>query len=186
MLQVTPAAVAIWPIAGDVPDLETIIADQAETIAANAVLIDAYQANLNTAQNPPPGTASTGTGDTAGIASTSVTVNAIVGTITKGATITTAVTAVTIPPNTTVLGQISGTTGGNGVYLVSNPVTLTAVPLTFTPLPPPSTWPTPNDAPTLLLITQQQSSILRTQSALLQHYVDLLNTSQTTAPPTGP
>lgn len=184
MFNVTTQAVPVWPILGDVPDLRNIVQDQAETIAANAVLIDAYQTNLNTAQNPPPGTAATGNATTTG-SSTSLAVVGSAGTIHMGATITGS--GVPTTPAVTVLGQISGTTGQDGTYLVSAPLTLaTATALTFTPPPAPSTWPAPMDAPTLLTITQQQTAILRNQSALLQHYVDLLNSSITPAPPTGP
>lgn len=179
MLQATTTA---WPIAGDAPSLETIVADQAKTISAQEALLHAYQGNLNAAQSPPAGTAATGNGTTTG-SSTSVVVTTVTGTIVANA----AVTGVGIPTGTTVLGQISGTTGGAGTYLLSTPVNLaTAVMLTFTPTGGVSTWPLPGDAPTLQLIVQQQTAILRTQSALLQHYQDLLNTSQTPAPPTGP
>jgi hypothetical protein len=64
--------------------------------------------------------------------------------------------------------------------------TLTNVALSITPGSSVSTWPTPQDAPTLSLISQQQTAVLRTQNALLQQYQDLLNTSQTAPPPTGP
>lgn len=182
MLQVTPLVAQSWPIPGDVPNLEAIIADQAETITANEVLLHAYQGNLNAAQAPPSGAAATGMGTTSG-ASTTLTVTGVSGSIANGASIT----GTGVPPST-ILGQISGTTGGAGTYLTSVALTLgAATALTFTPpATGPSTWPSPNDAPTLMTIVQQQTAVLRTQSALLQHYQDLLSTSGTPAPPSGP
>ena len=92
----------------------------------------------------------------------------------------------TPPPATTVVSQQSGTWGGAGVYTLSVATTLSAVALTFTPGGGPMPWPTPTDANTLNAIQQQQTAILRSQTALLQQYQDLLNTSLTPAPPTGP
>lgn len=184
MLQVSPQSVAIWPITGDVPELQTIIADQAETIAANEVLLHDYQVNLNAAQNP-VGPAATANGQTSGTSNQLIVSVPVTGTIVAGATITW--TGMPTAPPVTILGQISGNPGQDGTWLISAPITLAAITaLTFTPPPATGAWPTPTDAPTLLLITQQQTAILRNQSALLQHYVDLLNTSQTPAPPTGP
>lgn len=174
----------MWPITPDAPDIRAIVEDQAATIAAQAALIDAYQTNLNTAQAGTPGTAATGSGTTTG-ASTSVTIASAQGTIVVGATVTG--TGIPTSPATKVLGQISGTTGSNGVYLLNNAVNLaTATTLTFTPPPSPSTWPSASDSDTLLSIQQIQTAVLRVQSALLQHYIDLLNTSAVPQPPTGP
>lgn len=181
--QVTPPGT--WPIPGDVPDIKAIIADQSATIAAQAALLDAYQGNLNAVQNPPPGTAATGTGSTAG-ASTSLNVNAVTGVIIVGATVTDTGGANLIPTGTEVLGQISGTPGMAGAYLLNNAVTIGSEALSFTPPPPQTTWPTPTDAYTLLLVQQMQATVSRIQSALLQAYLDLLNVSMTTPPPTGP
>src|SRR6516162_4951280 len=83
------------------------------------------------------------------------------------------------PPATTVVSQQSGTWGGAGVYTLSVATTLSAVALTFTPGGGPMPWPTPTDANTLNAIQQQQTAILRSQTALLQQYQDLLNTSLT-------
>ena len=44
----------------------------------------------------------------------------------------------------------------------------------------------PTDADTLNAIVQAQTAVIRNQTALLQQYQDLLNVSQTPAPPTGP
>ena len=182
---VMPLASTPWPIPGDVPDLETIIADQSATISAQAALIDAYQGWLDSLQNPQPGTPASGTGTTAG-SSTSLAINAVTGVIIVGSTVT-STGIVTIPTGTIVLGQISGSPGGVGSYLLNNAVNIaTAQALSFTPPPPATTWPSPTDAPTLMLVQQMQASVLRIQSALLQAYQDLLNTSQTPAPPTGP
>jgi len=69
---------------------------------------------------------------------------------------------------------------------LSAATTLTGVALTFTPGGGAMPWPTPTDSNTLNTIQQQQTAILRSQTALLQQYQDLLNTSLTPAPPTGP
>ena len=177
MLQPMPTATPVWPIPADAAELEIIVADQAETIAAQAALLDSYQAVLNAAQNPPPGPAATGTATSTG--TTSLTVSAVTGTIATGATIT----GTGLPTGTTtILGQISGTVGGAGVYLTSQATTLTSAALTFTPPPPASTWPTPGDAPTLQSIQIAQSGIIRLQTSLSQQYLDLLNISETPAP----
>lgn len=165
---------ATWPAESDGPELETIIADQWKTIAAQEVLLHDFQTVLNAAQNPQPTSAPTGTGTASN--STSLTVAAAAGgAIVNGATIM----GGTVPTGTTILGQISGTTGGNGVYLTSAALNLSSVPLTFKPPPPATTWPLPQDPATLLTIAQQQTAILRLQSSLMQNYVDLLNTSET-------
>jgi hypothetical protein len=184
MLQTTITA-ATWPIPGDVPDLNAIVQDQAETITAQEALLHAYQVVLNAAQAPVPGTVAHATGTALG---NQLTLSAVTGVIGIGATVTPTATAdaALVPVGTTIQGQISGTTGGAGVYLTSQPTTASATGLTFTPLPTPSLWPTPQDAPTLNLIVQQQTAVIRTQTATLQHYQDLLNTSLTAAPPTGP
>jgi hypothetical protein len=175
------ATTATWPIPGDAPDLRAIVEAQATTIADQAALLHAYQANLAAVQNPAPGTAATGTGTATG--SNQLTVAApITGSIVAGA----AIAGTGVPAATTILGQISGTAGAAGVYLTSAALTIAGVALTFTPPPPASTWPTPTDAPTLMLIVQDQTTILRQQAALLQAYQSLLNDSETPAPPSGP
>ena len=173
-----------WPIAGDVPDLRAIITDQSKTIAAQAALIDAYQATLSAAQAAAaPLPTAYGTGTASGSPATTLTVanlqggNIIIGAIVAGPG---------IPTGTAILGQTTGTPGLNGVYTTSNPTTANSAPLTFTPPPPTATWPTPTDAPTLLAIQQDQTSVIRTQTALIQQYLDLLNASLTPPPPTGP
>ena len=179
MLQPAPQVTAsVWPVTEDVPELETIIADKAKTIAAQAVLLADYQGVLNAAQNPPPGPAATGTGSASG---TSLTVSAVTGTIVTGATITGGGVPVA-PPATTVLGQISGTPGGAGVYLTSQSTTATSAALTFTPPPPASTWPIPGDAPTLQQMQVMQAGLIHMQSSLTQQYIDLLNLSETPVP----
>jgi len=175
----------VWPVAGDAPDLRTIVQDQAETIAAQAALIDAYQTNLNTAQTPPaPLPTPTGNGTASAAPNdTTLTVSAVTG----GNIVVNAVVAgAGIPTGTTIIAQQSGTPGGNGVYTTSVATTASSAALTFTPPQSLSPWPTPNDAPTLTMVQQQQTAILRTQTALIQQYQDLLNTSQTPAPPSGP
>jgi hypothetical protein len=177
MLNVSPLAAPVWPIPGDVPPLKTIVQDQAETIAAQEALLHAYQVNLNTAQSSPPTTA---TGNSSG--TTSLTLAGVTGSLLLGAT----VTGTGVPASTTITAQQSGTSGGAGVYTTSQATTLVNAALTISPGGGPINWPTPQDAPTLSLISQQQTAVLRTQNALLQQYQDLLNTSQTAPPATGP
>lgn len=185
MLAPNLLATASWPVAGDAPDLLAIVTDQARTIAANAALIDAYQGNLNAAQNPPAGTPATANGAITTGATTSISVSGTIGTIAAGATITG--TGLATAP--IVIGQISGTAGSDGSYLISAAVTFAVVTgLTFTPPPAafPGTWPIPQDQTTLNLLVQEQTAVIRTQTALIQHYQDVLNTSQVPAPATGP
>jgi hypothetical protein len=175
-----PATTTVtWPIPGDAPDLRSIVEDQAATIAAQAELIAAYQAVLNAAQNV-PGTPATATATSTG---TQLALSAVTGTVKIGSVIT---DGVTVPANTTILGQISGTAGGAGNYLTNNPTTCAATPVTLTPPATTGTWPTLNDSTDLMIILQDQTTILRQQAALLQSYQDLLNASQTPAPPSGP
>jgi hypothetical protein len=181
----SPLATSVWPIPGDAPDLETIIKDQAQTMADQAALIGAYQADLTNAQHPAPGAAATATGTASGTPANNLAVSILTGTIVQGATVTGAGIPAA-PPATTILGQINGTVGGVGTYLTSQATTCSSSALTFTPPPPASGWPTPSDAPTLTAIQQDQSAILKTQTALIQQYQDLLNDSVTTPPPTGP
>lgn len=172
---------ASWPVPGDASSLLSIVIEQSQTIAAKAELIDSYQDALNAVQSPPAGSPTTATGAITTGATTSLAVTGVSGAIVNGATVTG--TANSTAP--TVLGQISGAAGSDGTYLLSAPVSLTAAtPLTFTPPAQAGSWPIPQDAPTLDLILQTQSSILRTQTALVQHYQDLLNQSQV-APPSG-
>lgn len=185
MLAPNPLATTTWPIAGDAPDLLAIIQNQAEVMQDQEALLHAYQGVLTAAQNLPAGAPATGNGAVTSGATTSVAVSGVTGTIVNGATV--GGTGLSVAP--TVLGQVSGTTGGNGTYLFSAPVTFaTVAALTFTPPPPAefSAWPTATDAPTLDLLVQTQTAIIRVQTALLQHYQDLLNQSSTTPPATGP
>lgn len=175
-----PSPSSSWPITGDIPAISEIVLEQSQVIEDQEVLLHAYQTNLNTAQTTPGATA-TGTGTATG---NQLAVTAVAGTIQNGAVISGG--GVTVPAGTTILGQISGTPGGAGTYLTSAVTTAAAAALTFTNPPGASTWPVPTDAPTLMLIQQLQSSIIRLQTALLQGYQDLMNTSQTPAPPTGP
>lgn len=176
----TVAPIAIWPIPNDAPDLEVIVADQSATMTAQEALLHAYQEILNTDQNPPSAAPATGTGSAVG---TQLTMSVVSGTIVNEAVIA----GTGVPAGTTILGQISGATiGGIGVYLTSVATTASASALTFTPPPPLTTWPTPADAPTLMVISQEQVTIIRLQSSLLTAYQNLLNTSDTAPPATGP
>lgn len=170
-----------WPIPADAADLRAIVEDQAATVAANAILIDAYQQNLNAAQNVPGVVADgSGTGNGTQLAVTGSTAPIVTG----------AVVAddgnVTVPLGTKILGQISGASGRDGTYLTDQPTTASATALTFTPPDNTAAWPAPNDAPTLMLIVQDQLTVLRQQTALLQGYQTLLNDSETAPPATGP
>lgn len=185
MLAPSPFSTTTWPAAGDVPSLLQIVTDQAEVVASNEALLHAYQVNLNAAQNPVAGTPATANGAITTGATTSIAVSGTIGTIVAGASVG-GTTNATAP---TVLGQISGTTGSDGTYLLSAPVTFAVVTgLTFTPPSGafPGTWPVPRDVNTLDLLVQQQTAIIRTQTALIQHCQDVLNTSQVAAPATGP
>ncbi|HEX3524515.1 MAG TPA: hypothetical protein VHT52_20800, partial [Stellaceae bacterium] len=88
-----------------------------------------------------------------------------------------------VPAGTTLLSQQTGVPGGAGNYTTNNSTTINGTAVAITPpAPTPSTWPTPTDAVTLNLLVQQQTAVLRVQTALLSHYQDVLNTSQTPAP----
>jgi hypothetical protein len=174
-----PSPQATWPITGDVADLLTIVQDQAETITAQEALLHAYQSNLNAAQAPAPTTA-TGSSN----ATTTLTLSNVVGAVLLGSTITG--TGVPTSPPVTIVAQLTGNPGAAGTYTTSVVTTLTSVALSFSPGGGASAWPVPQDAITLMLIVQQQTAVLRVQTALLQHYQDLLTTSQTPPPPTGP
>jgi hypothetical protein len=168
-----------WPISGDVDELNAIVQAQALTIHDQFMLLHEYQDVLDAAQNLPPPAPATGTGTAAAAPNgNQLTVSAAVGTIVQGA----AITGTGVPAGVTILGQISGTTGGNGVYLTSAATTASGAALSFQAPAPASTWPVPNDAPTLMLIVQDQTTILRQQSAMLQAYQDLLNISATPPP----
>lgn len=166
-----------WPIAGDVPDLNVIVDDQAATIAAQEALLHAYQGVLSAAQAPPHATA---TGTATG--TTSLTLTAVTGQVVMGAVITGA--GVPTIPAATITGGPQG--GGNGTYTTNVALTLTNAALIFTPGGGPGSWPVPQDAATLNLVVQAQTAVIRGQTALLQQYQDLLTISQTAAPGSGP
>lgn len=174
MLSPQQTATALWPIAPDVPDLTSIVQEQAEAIAAQAVLIDRYQGVLNNAQTPLPGSAiCTATGTTLAV-----------GTVSNGPLVLGAVISGTgVPAGTTLVSQQSGAPGEAGNYTTSVATTAAANALTFTPGGGPMPWPsTTLDAADLTAVQQSQSAILRQQSALIQGYQDLLNVSATPAP----
>ena len=183
MLAPTQLATAVWPIPGDAPDLLAIVQAQAVVIHDNMQLAEAYQSVLDAAQAlPAPLPAATANGTASGTPATTLTTTATVGTITIGAR----VIGAGIPTGTTIVSQTSGAPGGNGVYVTSVATTASSAALTFVPAPLPSTWPPLQDATDLNAIMQAETAIIRTQTALLQQYQDLLNTSQTPPPPTGP
>jgi hypothetical protein len=123
---------------------------------------------------PPPAAVVTATGTATG---TALAVTAVNGTIVIGAS----VAGAGVPANTRIINQASGTSGGAGTYTTSQATTASAAPLAFTPPPagPVMAWPTPRDAPTLMLLLQNQTALARTQAAVIQHYQEVLNTSQT-------
>ena len=179
-----PSQMAVWPVPGDAPNLRTIVQDQATVIKDQAALIAAYQANLNLVQTPPTlRPAAFGNGTSSGTPATTLTTTAVSGVIAVPSRVT-GPGVVTSPTN--VIAQVSGAPGGAGVYTTDNAMTASSAALTFIPAAQPTSWPVPNDAPTLTTVQQDQTAILRTQTALLQQYQDLLNDSQTPAPPTGP
>jgi hypothetical protein len=114
----------------------------------------------------------TGTGVGTG---TSLAVSAVAGVIAINAK----VAGAGVPAGTTIVSQQSGTTGGAGTYTTSAATTVSNGPLAFTPPTLAPTWPVPQDAPTLNTLVQNQTAVTRTQAALIQHYQDVLNTSQT-------
>ena len=183
MLQPMPTTTSTWPIAGDTANLLAIVQAQAVVITDNNDLIQAYQTVLDTAQAAPaPLPTATGNGTAAG---TQLTVASVAG----GSILVDAVVAgVGVPTATQILNQVSGTPGGNGVYTTSVATTATSAALTFTPLPQGSPWPpvAVTDATDLNAIMQASTAIIRTQTALLQQYQDLLNSSETPPPATGP
>jgi hypothetical protein len=177
MLAPTQTSAPVWPITGDVADLRTIIKDQSDTMRAQEALIDAYQQILNTAQTP---TAETdpATGTCTSTGTTSLTVAASFGTIQIGAH----VTGNSVPVGTTITAQQTGTVGGDGVYTTNQATTLSSILCVFTPPENISSWPTPTDTGSLMLIVQDQTGIIRAQTGLLGLYQDLLNISETPAP----
>ena len=111
---------------------------------------------------------------------TSLTTTAVTGTIVIGSTLS----GQGVPAQTIILNQQSGTPGGAGVYTTSQITTVPTQPVAFVPPPPPDEvlpWPPVSDAPTLTLVMADQTAVIRTQSALIQHYQQLLNDSQTPA-----
>ena len=116
-----------------------------------------------------PGTPATGTG-TAGVSpnGNQLTVSAVTGVIVNESVVT---DGALVPTNTIILGQISGTPGGAGVYLTSNPTSANATPLTFTPPPtePGGNPPTTN----LQQIIDTQAGLIRLQVAYLDNLLTL-------------
>jgi hypothetical protein len=170
---------SVWPDTPDVADLLAIVEAQTVTIKDQAVLIDRYQGILNTAQTSTKPAVAIGTGTASGTPATTLAVSAVTNTIVVGATIVGA--GVPTSPPTTIVSQQTGTTGGAGNYTTNQATTASAAVLTFTPPAPPPAWPVPQDSTTLNLLTQEQTAVIRTQTALIQHYQDVLNTSQTPA-----
>src|SRR5262252_6465286 len=166
-----------WPIAGDVPDLQAIVWSQMKVLANNEALLHAYQTNLNNVQATPP---AQGLGTSAG--TTSIAITGLSGIIVLGSTIT----GGTIPAGTFIVGQVSGLTGGNGSYTTSVATTTTGTQVFIYPNGANPPWPVATDAPTLMLLTQDQQAVAKLQNALLSAYQILLNDSAVAPPATGP
>jgi len=180
MLQATPFVTApVWPIPADGPDLQVIVWAQMKTITNQEALLHAYQGVLNNAQTTTP---ATGTGSSSPNPGTSVTMSNVVGSILIGAT----VTGTGLPTGVTVTAQTAGTISGNGTYTVSAPISAVGLTLTFTPGGGAVSWPSSTNSDDLMMIVQDQTAIIRTQTAMLQQYQDLLNVSQTQPPASGP
>jgi hypothetical protein len=177
----TAAATPVWPIPADSPNLQAIVWAGMKTIAQQEALLHAYQTDLNNVQAIAP---ATGTGTNTPSPGTTLVLTGVVGLITPGAVIAGA--GVVATPPLTIVSQISGTTGGNGSYTISASAALSAVALTFTPGGGNPKWPVSTSSDDLMLIAQDQTAIIRSQTALLQQYQDLLNVSATAAPATGP
>lgn len=174
MLAPMATGTVVWPAPTNATDLQEVVWAQMATMAEQFDLISTYQTTLENAQAIPPATAvgnSTGT--------TTLTITGAVGVIKPGAVIT----GTGVPTGLTIVNQLTGTTGSNGTYTTSANSTLGNIALTFTPGGGTSPWPPLTDSPDLLEISQRQSTILRTQNALIGQYVDLLNASSTPVPP---
>jgi hypothetical protein len=177
MLVPNPLAITSWPITGDVADLQAIVWAQMKVLTNNEALLHAYQANLNNAQAVPQATA---LGTSSG--TTSLTISGLAGTIALPATVTGGL----IPAGTYLIGQVSGSTGGNGTYTTSQPTSTNNTPIFIFPNAANPPWPTATDQNTLMQLTQDQTAVARLQNALLSAYQTLLNDSQTAPPATGP
>jgi hypothetical protein len=175
----TAAATPVWPIPNDVANLQAIVWAGMKTITQQEALLHAYQTDLNTAQTVPPATA---TGTNTPSPGTTLVLTGVVGLIAPGAVIT----GTGVTPGLTVINQISGPIGGNGSYTISASSSLSAAALTFTPGGGNPPWPVSTNADDLMLMAQDQTAIIRSQTALLQQYQDLLNVSNTAPPATGP
>ena len=161
-----------------VPAGTTILAQQSGTPGGNGTYTTSQTTtSVGAALTFTPGATATGTAT-----GTSLAVTAAVGVIEIGAT----VGGVGVPDGTTIVSQQSGALGGNGTYITSQPTTAAAAALIFIPVVHLTPWPVPRDADTLNAIMVAQTAVIRNQTALLQQYQDLLNVSQTAAPPTGP
>ena len=134
---------------------------------------------------PPLLPAATGNGTASGTPATTLTVSAVAG---GNITVNSRVIGAGVPTGTTIVSQTSGTPGCNGAYVTSVATTASSAALTFVPPQGPMPWPpvAVSDAADLNAIMQQETAVIRTQTALLQQYQDLMNTSQVPVPPAGP
>jgi hypothetical protein len=179
-LHVVPAAApsplaATWPDSGDAGSLLLIVQTQTKTIADQEALINRYQSILNQAQGgPTPQPVATGTVTSSG---TSIAVSAVANSIVIGA----AVSGAGAPPSTLIVTQVTGSPGGVGTYTTNLATSASAAPWSFTPPASLPSWPIPQDADTLMSLVQAQTALARTQAAVIQHYQEVLNISQTPA-----
>jgi hypothetical protein len=173
----TVAIGAVITNGGSVPAGATIVSQTSGLTGGNGVYVTSVAltlSNIPLTLTPPTAGVATGTGVGTG---TSLAVSAVAGVIAINAKVAGA--GVPASPPTTILSQQTGTTGGAGTYTTSQPTTVSNGPLAFTPPTLAPTWPVPQDAPTLNTLVQNQTAVTRTQAALIQHYQDVLNTSQT-------
>jgi hypothetical protein len=133
--------------------------------------------------NPKTPPAAYGTGTASGTPATTLTVAGLSGTIAVPCRVTGP--GITVAP-TNIIAQQSGPAGGNGVYTTDQITTCNSAALSFIPPALTMTWPIPRDALTLTTIQQDQTAILRSQTALIQQYQMLLNDSQVQPPLVGP
>ena len=171
-LSATPTAV--WPTDGEASELQAVVWAQMVVIHDQAAVIDEFQAVLDAAQVTPP---ATGVGNSTG--TNVLTLTGVIGKVKIGAVIT----GTGVPAGLTIIAQTAGSAGASGTYTTSAVSTLGNIALTFTPGGGTSPWPPQTDAPDLLTISQQQTTIMRTQNSLMSQYVDLLNSSSTAPPP---
>jgi hypothetical protein len=161
-----------------VPAATTIVTQQSGTSGGAGTYTTSQATTANAAAltfTIPAGSVATGNGASSG---SSINMTGVTGIITIGAQ----GSGYGIPAGTTIVSQQTGFTGGSGSYTTDRPTTANGGPVAWTPAPPAPAWPIPQDVNTLNLLVSMQTAVARTQAALIQHYQDVLNTSQTPVP----